>query len=340
MTRRCVRLAALLQTVVLLGAAVACSTAPPVTAASSEQAHRSAAVSEAAAVQPSDQVDLTLYFRAGHGASAHLVPVVRQVPMSDDLPRQALEQLLGGPVPGDGRGLAPVLPPSTRLLSLRLLGDTAIVNLNRAAFEDAAAVGVGPEHEALALAALVDTLTEFPTVQRARIFVEGRSGHPFWGWWGVPQQLVRDDGVIGPAPAGRSVPDADAFTPRVQRIGTGVEAAAVRIGSVGARMRVGYLQVTLELAGTGGEPAATVPRARARHTEEGLELVVDDVAAAKLPRGGLLTVDDPAFGDVRVAARSLPGRVRLLVSSSRRTAFYLHTFNSPTRIVLDVRTNP
>jgi hypothetical protein len=67
-------------------------------------------VASEAAVQRADRVDLTLYFRGGRGRQAHLVPVVREVAVSDDLPRTALALMLRGPLTTDEEGLMAPLP--------------------------------------------------------------------------------------------------------------------------------------------------------------------------------------------------------------------------------------
>src|SRR5690606_37162868 len=72
-------LLALLGQLVLVGCTRAATVAEP------------AAPAAATALQSADVVDLTLYFRRGWGPEAHLVPVTRQVPVGEQLPRRALE---------------------------------------------------------------------------------------------------------------------------------------------------------------------------------------------------------------------------------------------------------
>ncbi len=332
------RLAAAVVALVALVAPAACSPTSPVTSASEAGGLSRAGMAGAQATQPADRVDLTLYFRSGGGAGAHLLPVVREVAVSDDLPRTALELLLAGPRPEDGAGLVAPLPTSTRLLAFRMAGDAAYVDLSGAVVDDAASVASRPVHEALALAALADTLTEFPTVQRVHVTVDGRSSGRFWGAWGLPRWLLRDDSVIGPPADGRAVPDIASFSHRPQRIGADVAAPAVRVRGVSARVHTGYLRVSVELAGA-GDAAGAVPSSRARRRGRAVELLVDRAVAATLPSDGVLPVADPTFDAVQVEPGLLPGTVRVVVRSRERTAFFLHTIPNPTRVVLDVRTS-
>lgn len=292
-------------------------------------------------------VDLTLYFRSGTGAQAHLVPVQRAVAVSDDLPRRALELLLGGPVPGDGQGLSAPLPPTTSVLGFTVADQIATVDLSAEVLADAGTVGRTPEHEVLALAAIADTLTEFPTIERVRLRVAGRAHGTvagqevgaFWGTWGLPAELVRDDSVIGPPAEGDGVPDATRFSAEVQRVGD-ASVGPVAISNVRTRSRTTYLRLVVEVtAAATTAAAAEVPPVRATASGDRITLEISDVVGAEpgaIPEGPI-TMTDAAFKGVVVDTSKVPGTATVTLTTSGPREFRLHRLPNPTRIVLDVR---
>ncbi|MDQ3452648.1 MAG: GerMN domain-containing protein [Actinomycetota bacterium] len=290
-------------------------------------------VASEAAVQRADRVDLTLYFRGGRGRQAHLVPVVREVAVSDDLPRTALALMLRGPLTTDEEGLMAPLPTSSKIQAFTVTGDTAAVDLSSDSVDDAAAVDDRPVNEQLALAAIANTLTEFPTIQKVRLTVDGRSAGAFWHAWDLPRTLVRDDSVIGTKPGGEGALDGAGFTTRPQRIGS-LPDVAVRATGISSSSRAGYLRIALELEESGELEAGVVPGSMARLRGRDVVLrvhglITDDITAADLQ------LADQVLGNIEAAAG--PRRVDLVVHAKSRTEFWLHTLTEPPRVVLDVR---
>ncbi len=290
-------------------------------------------VESEAAVQRADRVDLTLYFRDGRGRQAHLVPVVREVPVSDDLPRKALRLLLQGPRASDEEGLMAPLPTTSAIQAFALTGDTARVDLSSESVDDAATVDDRPVNEQLALAAIANTLTEFPTIKQVELSIDGRSRGRFWRAWHLPPTLVRDDSVIGTKPGGEGVLSATEFTTSPQRTGTRTD-VGVRARGISASSRAGYLRITLELEGPDELEAGVVPRSVARRVGRDVVLkvhglVTDDITAADLAPAAQV------LGDIEVTAGEQ--RVDLVVNAKTATDFWLHTLSDPPRIVLDVR---
>ncbi len=323
-----------------LAAAVAvagCSAAAPdgdSAASEAAAAVRSAAVVSEAATQPADVVDLTVYFREGTGAAAHLVPVTRQVPVGDDLARTALELLLAGPAPGDPDGLAAAVPTTTRVRDFRVDGDTAFVDLSAAVVADATSVGKRPEHELLALAAVANTLTEFPTIERVRMAVDGEIDGDFWGGWGLPRLLTRDTSVIATTTPPPPVPDLGRFSTATQRSGDRPRAVPVRVTSVRAEPHTGYVRVTAALERPAGGDLTAVPRAVAARRDGRIVLKLRDVAAADLSGPTSRRAEPGVEVSLDRAGRS---RLRISVAASGRREFWLHTLSEPARVVLDVR---
>ena len=300
-----------------------------------------AAIAAEATLPPEGVVDLTVWFRRGSGSQAVLVPVVRSAPVDADLPRTALELLLAGPTADDGTDLVAPLPTTTRVLGFQVDGATAQVDLSAAVLDDAASVDPTPEHEVLALAALADTLTEFPQIDQVAVTVEGARDEVaagFWGGWGLPVLLVRDESVIDPVAAGGGAPVLERFTASAQTAGDPA-AAPVQVTSVRVRQRTATLTVVVELAdGADGQASAPVPAVRAYPDGDDVVLQIGQVVsyAADVGVGQALALAGGSDQSVTVEPADLPGAVRLRVAAGAVLPFHLQTLTSPTRVVLDV----
>ncbi len=289
-------------------------------------------------LQADDVVDLTLYFRAGEGQHAHLEPVIREVELDHDLPRHALELLLQGPAEGE-EGVEAPLPTTTRLRDFRLDGTTAHVELSPEAIREAPSVGASPGNEALALAAIANTLTEFPSVEQVVVDVHGQGldAEDFWGGWGLPGALVRDQSLIGPSPEGEGLVDLLRFAPETQT--TGGDADEVEVRAVRVRDRLTHVRVTVELAEP-GEPSGSpkVPRTRARWSGDDLVLELGSVAdyTADMGSGRALELSSPTFEALAVHQEGDGLTVRVQTSDAQERPFWLHSLASPTRVILDI----
>lgn len=94
-----------------------------------------------------------------------LVPVPRRLPEAGSLPEALIRSLLEGPT-----GVTTTaIPEETRLVSVRLEGRVAIVNVT-----DAFELSAPGEELALRVAQVVYTVTEAPQVIGARFAIEGR----------------------------------------------------------------------------------------------------------------------------------------------------------------------
>lgn len=99
----------------------------------------------------------------------YIVPVRFPIPWEDGIARAALDLMTDGRLPPalSAAGLAPLLPAGTEILGLTIRDGLAKVDFNRAFLRYL------PAHERQLLKALIFTLTEFPTVNRVEIMVEG-----------------------------------------------------------------------------------------------------------------------------------------------------------------------
>jgi len=342
--------------VLLCAALAACTSdqAPPVAAPVDREALQAEATP-----QPADLVDLLIYYRHGRGADAHLEPVKRAVPVTNDLPRTAMLLLLQGPAKKDPRVLHAPLPRSTKLVGLNVRKGTAVLTLSREAITHARRVGKRPEHEAMALAAVANTLTEFPAIRQVRLRIQGVPARRMWGGWGRPRLLVRDDSAVEPDSLGAVVPPLDSFSHRPQHVGVKQRRRSPRVAAVRIESRATYLRVALEVtAAGGGNLRGPVPPSLARHivhakrggrgkgmakgparshSRRTISLIVRAQPRRSLARALRTKVSDPLVSRATVSVRGRPRRVVVRIRPTRRTQFWLHTLSKPARVVLDIR---
>jgi germination protein M len=124
-------------------------------------------------------------------AQSGLVPVLRTVPRTTAVATAAVRQLLAGPSQVE-RSARPrvttTIPSGARLLGVRIAGGTATVNLSRAF-----ASGGGSLSMFMRLGQLTYTLTQFPTVSRVRLQLDG-----------VPVTTFSSEGIVLSAPLTRA----------------------------------------------------------------------------------------------------------------------------------------
>lgn len=292
-------------------------------------------------LQPDDVVNLTVYLRAGEGANAHLEPVTREVEVGQDLPRRAMELLLAGPTP-DESNLKRPLPTGAQLRDLHVEGGTATVSLSPEAIRAAQTIGASPTNEVLALGAIANTLTEFPSIDHVVLNVSGQGIKPgeFWGGWGLPAVLVRDESLIGTAGEdGEGVLDVKRFTDETQTVGSS-DATGVEVTSIRTRDRLTYVRLMLEVVDPDRpDSAAAIPRTRARRSGDEIVLDISRVGrySSDLGDGAVLDLSDQDFDTLAVEERDGTLVLRLRVTDAAERGFWLHTLSSPARIVLDVK---
>lgn len=121
---------------------------------------------------PSATVVVRAYFVLGSPTgNAGLAPVLREVPATQGVGAAAMRQLVAGPGPSElaaSPAMHSSVPPASRLLGLSIAGGLATVDLSREF-----AAGLDTARPDARLAQVVYTLTQFPTVRRVAVQVEG-----------------------------------------------------------------------------------------------------------------------------------------------------------------------
>jgi len=133
---------------------------------------------------------VTLYFIKNTPTEMYLSPVKRRVARTGDLFKETMEELVKGPDPASGLG--PVLPADTRVLGVTVKDGTAYVDFS----PEVRRLNVGSRGEALVLAAIADTLTEFPGVRQVQILVAGKVIESLGGHFAADRPLTRNETVI------------------------------------------------------------------------------------------------------------------------------------------------
>jgi len=163
------------------------------------------------------QLSLAVYYLRTFQGRRYLAPEWHAVPHTRAVATAAVGELLGGEPLSEGS--RPPFPAGARLRSLEIVDGTATVDLSRSAFRG----GSGPARR-WPLQALVYTVTQFPTVKRLVVKVEGRA---------LDGPLARDPALLVPIalvePAPGTLVEGDRLVVRGE--------ASVYEGTVSLRLR-------------------------------------------------------------------------------------------------------
>ena len=131
---------------------------------------------------------VVVYFGTDDG---YLVPVREETIGAPAVARAALRQLCRGPSPDSG--LVRTMPPGTVLRNIRIKDGLATVDFSR---ELKSGQSGGATDELLTVYSIVDTLTQFPTVHRVQILVEGKRLQTLAGHLDIGGPLRRDESML------------------------------------------------------------------------------------------------------------------------------------------------
>jgi germination protein M len=134
-----------------------------------------------------NSMQLTLYYASSDGI--HLVPEVRSFPMSETPARTAVEALIDGT---NKPQTTKVFPPGTKLRQLTIKDDIAVVDFNGTILKG----NGGSATETLLVTSIVNTLTEFPHIEKVRILVDGKKVDTLYGHLDLTEPLSRSPGMI------------------------------------------------------------------------------------------------------------------------------------------------
>lgn len=131
---------------------------------------------------------IALYFK---DAAGKLVLEERTIPKVEGIARSVMEELIKGPTQA---GLEATLPVGTRLLDINVRPDgLAIVDFSG---ELITKLPASAQAEKLAVYSIVNTLTQFPTVETVELRVDGQRVSTLLGYVDINKDLVRNTSLI------------------------------------------------------------------------------------------------------------------------------------------------
>lgn len=119
--------------------------------------------------------------------------VTKEITKTPAIARSTLQELCRGPAPGSG--LTPTIPPGAVIRDINIKNGLAIVNFSR---ELKTKHLGGSSGELLTVYSIVNTLTQFPSVHRVQLLVEGERLETLTGHLDISQPLERDSSLIRP----------------------------------------------------------------------------------------------------------------------------------------------
>ncbi|MBP2655762.1 MAG: Sporulation and spore germination [Firmicutes bacterium] len=138
---------------------------------------------------PVGETQKIIVYRATKDAK-NLVPETHVVPKTNHPAKDAVELLLTDSKTTDAFS---VLPVGTKLKGLSVKDGIAYVDFNDKLTKNS---GGGSADEILIVAAIVDTLTEFPDIEKVQIMVEGKKVDTLTGHLDVSEPLSRSERII------------------------------------------------------------------------------------------------------------------------------------------------
>ncbi len=145
-------------------------------------------------VAPEQKLNVAVYYVKVTEKDAYLVREVHQVPPTKEVARAALEELINvNPV---GPGAVRVIPAATKIKGINVKDGLATVDFS----QEVLSANTGAIGEALGIQSIVNTLTEFPEIQKVSFMVEGKVDQRTMDWWGhvglYEQPFSRDVSVV------------------------------------------------------------------------------------------------------------------------------------------------
>ena len=136
--------------------------------------------------------DSTMQLTVYHATkdAMHLVPEIHKVPVNSHPAKTAMELLLAGTKNPE---LVGVMPTGVKLKNVKIKEHIAYVDFDDTLIKKNKGGSAG---EILLVGAIVNTLTEFPDIQKVQILVEGKTVETIAGHIDVSEPLSRSEQII------------------------------------------------------------------------------------------------------------------------------------------------
>ena len=142
-----------------------------------------------AEVSDTQTMETVVYYIKNKDNKPYLVREIHLVEKSAQTAKAALEELvLGRPLTKEAFN---VFPKGTKILGINIKDGLATVDFS----QEVLSANTGAAIEALGIASIVNTMTEFPSVQKVKLTVEGSAekGMDWWGHIGLYKQPFTRD---------------------------------------------------------------------------------------------------------------------------------------------------
>ena len=133
--------------------------------------------------QPAPMMSLTLYFSLPDASS--LKAEKREVALTTEPARTALDELLAGPKTNE---LVSVIPAGTKVQGIAIRHGVAYVDLSEDILNTP---NRGSASESLIITSIVNTLTEFPDIEKVQILIAGKEVETLYGHMDLTQPMTR-----------------------------------------------------------------------------------------------------------------------------------------------------
>lgn len=135
-----------------------------------------------------ESITVVLFFA---DSSGYLAPERREIPKVAGIARETMIQLCRGPSPENG--LMPTIPPGVEVKSIKIEDGLATVDFSGELKKNHWG---GSSGEMLTVYSIVNTLTQFSTVKRVQILVDGKIMDTLAGHLDTRKPLERDSGMV------------------------------------------------------------------------------------------------------------------------------------------------
>lgn len=132
---------------------------------------------------------INLYF--SDVEAMYLIPQKRQIPQQDNIWKAAMNELIVGPAPGSG--LTKTIPEGTKILDVFIKGNIAYADFSRELQSNHWGGSTGETHT---IYSIVNTLTDFPSIDYVQILIEGQAGETIAGHILLDEPIARDEAII------------------------------------------------------------------------------------------------------------------------------------------------
>lgn len=144
--------------------------------------------SEPAQPEEGKTTKITLYF--SDSQAEYLKPEVREITQTKSVAKAAVLELIKGP---ETKGLHSTIPPGTKLRSVSIKNKVAYVDFSQEFVRNHPGGSAG---ETMTIYSVVNTLTEFSSIQKVKFLVQGHSIETLAGHADLTEPLPRNEAII------------------------------------------------------------------------------------------------------------------------------------------------